>query len=90
MQKIPKWWIWVYWICLTAWSLKGLLTSQYGDTKEETIVYGERQAINVFLESHYGYRYTDLPVVAIVLLAFPLFFAFAFACAISKLNLQKR
>ncbi|KAK2649788.1 hypothetical protein Ddye_017277 [Dipteronia dyeriana] len=88
--KIPKWWIWVYWICPTAWSLKGLLTSQYGDIKEETIVYGERQAINVFLESHYGYRYTDLPVVAIVLLAFPLFFAFAFACATSKLNFQKR
>ncbi|KAL5863124.1 hypothetical protein ACOSQ3_000638 [Xanthoceras sorbifolium] len=90
--KIPKWWIWVYWICPTSWSLKDLLTSQYGDVKEETIVYGERQALNVFLESHYGYRYNDLPVVTIVLLAFPLFFAFAFAFAyaISKLNFQQR
>ncbi|GAY35559.1 hypothetical protein CUMW_017020, partial [Citrus unshiu] len=24
--KIPKWWIWCYWICPTSWSLNGLLT----------------------------------------------------------------
>ncbi|TXG49217.1 hypothetical protein EZV62_025092 [Acer yangbiense] len=88
--KIPKWWIWAYWICPTAWSLKGFITSQYGDIEEEIIVHGEPKAFSVFLESHYGYRYNDLPVVAIVLLAFPFFFAAAFAYAISKLNFQKR
>ncbi|TXG49278.1 hypothetical protein EZV62_025153 [Acer yangbiense] len=88
--KIPKWWIWAYWICPTAWSLNGFITSQYGDIKKEIIVHGEPTAISVFLESNYGYQYKDLPVVATVLLAFPLFFAAAFAYAISKLNFQKR
>ncbi|KAK0592585.1 hypothetical protein LWI29_021728 [Acer saccharum] len=88
--KIPKWWIWAYWICPTAWSLNGFITSQYGDIKKEIIVHGEPIAISVFLESNYGYQYKDLPVVATVLLAFPLFFAAAFAYAISKLNFQKR
>ena len=90
MQKIPKWWIWAYWICPTAWSLNGFITSQYGDIKKEIIVHGEPIAISVFLESNYGYQYKDLPVVATVLLAFPFFFAAAFAYAISKLNFQKR
>ncbi|TXG49276.1 hypothetical protein EZV62_025151 [Acer yangbiense] len=88
--KIPKWWIWAYWICPTAWSLNGFITSQYGDIKKEIIVHGEPIAISVFLESNYGYQYKDLPVVATVLLAFPFFFAAAFAYAISKLNFQKR
>lgn len=90
MQKIPKWWIWAYWISPTAWSLNGFITSQYGDIKKEIIVHGEPIAIGVFLESNYGYQYKYLPVVATVLLAFPFFFAAAFAYAISKLNFQKR
>ncbi|KAI9156674.1 hypothetical protein LWI28_010400 [Acer negundo] len=88
--KIPKWWIWAYWICPPAWSLNCFITSQYGDIKKEITVHGEPIAISVFLESNYGYQYKDLPVVATVLLAFPFFFAAAFAYAISKLNFQKR
>ncbi|KAI9156895.1 hypothetical protein LWI28_013751 [Acer negundo] len=88
--KIPKWWIWAYWICPTAWSLNGFITSQYGDIKKEITVHGEPIAISLFLESNYGYQYKDLPIVVTVLLAFPFFFAAAFAYAISKLNFQKR
>ncbi|ERN15919.1 hypothetical protein AMTR_s00039p00224920 [Amborella trichopoda] len=30
--QIPKWWVWCNWICPTAWTLNGFLTSQYGET----------------------------------------------------------
>lgn len=90
MQKIPKWWIWAYWICPTAWSLNGFLASQYGDMEEEVIVDGERKAINAFIQSYFGYYYDHLDYVAIVLFAIPLVTAFAFACAIAKLNFERR
>ena len=90
MQKIPKWWVWAYWICPSAWSLQGFLSSQYGDIKDEITIYGERTAINAFIQTFYGYNYNQLVIVAVVLLAFPLVTAFAFAYAMAKLNFQKR
>ncbi|KAL5582398.1 hypothetical protein UlMin_014840 [Ulmus minor] len=88
--KIPKWWRWAYWICPISWSLKGLFTSQYGDLKNDIMVYGEQKPINVLLEKYYGYSYGDLGIVAAVLLAYPLVFACGFAFATAKLNFQKR
>ncbi|KAJ7970940.1 Pleiotropic drug resistance transporter [Quillaja saponaria] len=88
--KIPKWWVWGYWICPTAWSLKGLFTSQYGDIEKEITVYGEHKAINAFLQSYYGYNHDDLGFVAVILLAYPLVFTSAFAYGIAKLNFQRR
>ncbi|XVF71507.1 hypothetical protein PTKIN_Ptkin12aG0043400 [Pterospermum kingtungense] len=88
--KFPKWWVWGYWICPTSWTLKGLMTSQYGDIEQEIIAFNERKALNAFLESQYGYKHQDLPIIAIVLVAFPIVFASVFACAIAKLNYQRR
>ncbi|KAL9680966.1 hypothetical protein QQ045_012747 [Rhodiola kirilowii] len=34
--RIPKWWIWYYWICPVAWTVYGLIVTQYGDI-EDTI-----------------------------------------------------
>ncbi|KAH7850759.1 hypothetical protein Vadar_002572 [Vaccinium darrowii] len=88
--NVPKWWVWFYRICPTAWSLQGLLTSQYGDIEKEIIVFGEQKAINAFLRSYYGYHHHLLGVVALVLFAFPLAFAAGFAYATAKLNFQRR
>ncbi|GMJ09284.1 polar auxin transport inhibitor sensitive 1, PLEIOTROPIC DRUG RESISTANCE 9 [Hibiscus trionum] len=88
--RFPKWWIWGYWICPTSWSLKGFLTSQYGDIKEEIVAFGERKTLSAFLDSQYGYKYQDLPIIAIVLFAFPLVFALVFTYGIAKLNYQRR
>ncbi|KAK6937217.1 Plant PDR ABC transporter associated, partial [Dillenia turbinata] len=73
--KIPKWWVWLYWICPNAWSLKGLLTSQYGDIKKEINAFGERKAVNEFLRSYFGYNHDQLSLVAVVLFVVPLLFA---------------
>ncbi|PKI41929.1 hypothetical protein CRG98_037679 [Punica granatum] len=88
--NIPKWWVWCYWICPAAWSLRGLLTSQYGDISEEIIVDGELTTIGGYLKSYYGYKYDELGLISAILLAIPLLFAIIFAFCIAKLNFQKR
>lgn len=90
LQKIPKWWNWCYWICPGSWSLRGLLTSQYGDIDKEIVAFGERKAIKTFLGSYFGYHSADTSVVALVLIAFPFVFASIFAYSMAKLNFQRR
>ncbi|KAL3714543.1 hypothetical protein ACJRO7_006458 [Eucalyptus globulus] len=89
-SQIPVWWRWCYWICPVTWSLRGMLSSLYGDIHKEITVYGQQTMISTFLENYYGYRYDQLYIVAIMLLAFPLIFTCIFACAIAKLNFQRR
>ncbi|KAH1088264.1 hypothetical protein AAZX31_07G216300 [Glycine max] len=88
--KIPKWWIWCYWICPTAWSLNGLLTSQYGDIEKEVLVFGERKSVGSFLRDYYGFRHDRLSLVAVVLIVYPIVYASLFAYFIKKMNYQKR
>jgi energy-coupling factor transporter ATP-binding protein EcfA2/ABC-type multidrug transport system permease subunit len=88
--KIPKWWVWCYWICPTAWSLKGLLTSQYGDMEKEILIFGDKKSVGAFLEDYYGFRHDRLSVVAVVLIAYPIIYASLFAYCIGKINYQKR
>ncbi|KAI4363745.1 hypothetical protein MLD38_019921 [Melastoma candidum] len=88
--RIPIWWRWGYWICPTAWSLKGILASQYGDIETVITVNGGSTTISEFLRSYLGYHYDGLGAVAVVLMAFPLAYACIFAIAIMKLNFQNR
>ncbi|KAK1591889.1 hypothetical protein Q3G72_015377 [Acer saccharum] len=88
--KIPKWWIWCYWICPTAWSLNGLLTSQYGDMNKEILIFGEQKTVSSFLQDYYGFHNDHLGIVAAVLIVFPVAFASLFAYCIGKLNFQRR
>ncbi|KAE8661816.1 hypothetical protein F3Y22_tig00113722pilonHSYRG00076 [Hibiscus syriacus] len=39
--KIQKWWLWLYYLMHTSWTLNCLLTSQYGDINDEIVVFGE-------------------------------------------------
>ncbi|XP_004508092.1 pleiotropic drug resistance protein 3-like isoform X2 [Cicer arietinum] len=88
--KIPKWWVWCYWICPTAWSLNGLLTSQYGDMDKEILIFGDKKPVGSFLKDYYGFRHDRLSVVAVVLIAYPIIYASLFAYCIGKINYQKR
>ncbi|KAK7291743.1 hypothetical protein RIF29_07126 [Crotalaria pallida] len=88
--KIPKWWVWCYWITPTAWSLNGLLTSQYGDMDKEILIFGEKKQVDSFLEDYYGFRHDRLSLVAVVLIAYPIVYASLFAYCIGKINFQKR
>ncbi|KAF3342097.1 pleiotropic drug resistance protein 3-like protein [Carex littledalei] len=88
-SQIPGWWIWYYWISPVAWTLYGLVVSQYGDITE-SMEDGTQQAVKDFVESYFGFKHDFLPVVAVVVLGFSVLFSFLFGFAILKLNFQKR
>ncbi|KAM1576824.1 hypothetical protein ACFX15_032561 [Malus domestica] len=88
--QIPKWWIWLYYMTPTSWSMNGLLTSQYGDINKEVIVFGETKTVSAFLEDYFGFHHDQLALVAVVLIAFPIAFASIFAFCIGHLNFQRR
>ncbi|KAM1490305.1 pleiotropic drug resistance protein 3-like [Malus sylvestris] len=88
--QIPKWWIWLYYMTPTSWSMNGLLTSQYGDINKEVIVFGETKTVSAFLKDYFGFHHDQLALVAVVLIAFPIAFASIFAFCIGRLNFQRR
>jgi ABC-type multidrug transport system ATPase subunit len=90
--KIPKWWIWYYWICPVAWTVYGLIVSQYGDIERTILAPGleANPPIKQYINDHFGYDPNFMGPVAAVLVSFSVFFAFIFAYAIKTLNFQLR
>ncbi|KAG5537773.1 hypothetical protein RHGRI_025026 [Rhododendron griersonianum] len=90
--KIPKWWIWYYWICPVAWTVYGLIVTQYGDVEDTIKVPGMTYdpTIKWYVQNHYGYESDFIGPVAGVLVAFAAFFAFMYAYCIKTLNFQMR
>ncbi|KAI0493371.1 hypothetical protein KFK09_023487 [Dendrobium nobile] len=75
-QRIPTWWKWLYYICPTAWSLNGLLTSQYGDLTNEMMAFGKTTTVDAFLRDYYGFDQDQLSIVAITMAYLPLVHAY--------------
>ncbi|XP_008791552.1 ABC transporter G family member 42-like [Phoenix dactylifera] len=91
--KIPKWWIWYYWICPLAWTVYGLIVTQYGDLDDPISVPGQvngKTIIKDYVKDHFGYDPDFMGVVATVLVGFSVLFAFLFAYCIKTLNFQQR
>lgn len=91
-QQIPKWWIWYYWICPVAWTVYGLIVSQYGDVEDTIKVPGidPDPSIKWYVENHFGYDLNFMGPVAVVLIGFTVFFASLFAFCIKTMNFQQR
>lgn len=87
---IPKWWLWLYYICPTSWTLNGLLSSQYGDIQQGITVFGKPTTVAAFIEDYFGFHHDQLGKVAVVLILFPFMFGSLFAYFIGKLNFQRR
>ncbi|XP_015580484.2 pleiotropic drug resistance protein 1 isoform X2 [Ricinus communis] len=85
--RMPVWWRWYYWACPVAWTLNGLVTSQYGDLKH-TLETGE--TVEYFVRNYFGFRHDLLGAVAVIVLGFAVLFAFIFAVSIKMINFQKR
>ncbi|XP_057977096.1 ABC transporter G family member 42-like isoform X2 [Malania oleifera] len=90
--RIPKWWTWYYWVCPLAWTVYGLIVSQYGDLKDTIKVPGVEPdpSIKWYVENHFGYNLNFMGPVAGVLVGFTVVFALIFAFCIMKLNFQRR
>ncbi|KAG6571198.1 Pleiotropic drug resistance protein 1, partial [Cucurbita argyrosperma subsp. sororia] len=85
--KIPIWWRWYYWICPVAWTLYGLVTSQFGDIEDRM---DSNQTVAEFVRSYFGYKYDFLGIVAAVHVGFTVLFGFIFAFSIKVFNFQNR
>ncbi|KAB5574280.1 hypothetical protein DKX38_001474 [Salix brachista] len=90
--RIPKWWVWYYWICPVAWTVYGLIVSQYGDVMGTIDVPGRPKQVIIkdYIQEYYGYNPDFMGQVAAVLISFTVFFALLFAFCIRTLNFQTR
>ncbi|KAG8379880.1 hypothetical protein BUALT_Bualt07G0135300 [Buddleja alternifolia] len=85
--RTPVWWRWYHWANPVAWTLYGLVASQYGDVKDRLET---NQTVQDFLRSYFGFRHDFIGVVAAVIVGFGVVFAFIFAFSIRAFNFQKR
>ncbi|KAK3043568.1 hypothetical protein RJ639_002147 [Escallonia herrerae] len=89
--QIPIWWRWYYWLSPVAWTLYGLVTSQFGDLDTAVEVPGmPGMTVKKLLKAELGFDYGFLPAVAVAHAVWALLFFFVFAYAIKFLNYQRR
>ncbi|XP_039124352.1 ABC transporter G family member 39-like [Dioscorea cayenensis subsp. rotundata] len=88
LPRIPKWWKWYFWACPIAWTLYGLISSQFGDI--DTPMDDTGKTVKQFVRDYFGYKRSFLGGVAAAEIGFNLLFAFVFALGIRQLNFQKR
>ncbi|XP_059293144.1 pleiotropic drug resistance protein 1 [Lycium ferocissimum] len=86
--RMPIWWRWYYWACPVAWTLYGLVASQFGDIQSK--LSGSDETVEQYLRRYFGFKHDFLGVVAGVLVAYVVVFAFTFAFAIKAFNFQRR
>jgi len=67
--------------------LYGLVASQFGDLQTPLT---NNENVEQFLGRYFGFEHDFLGVVAAVIVAWPVVFAFLFAFAIKAFNFQKR
>ncbi|KAJ0680275.1 putative ABC-type ferric hydroxamate transporter [Helianthus annuus] len=90
--RIPKWWVWYYWLCPIAWSVYGYIVSQYHDAENTIKVPGMSYdpAMNWYIKEYYGFHLDFMGPVALVLVSFCVLFAFIYAFCLRILNFQVR
>ncbi|GAB2269455.1 transcription factor [Dionaea muscipula] len=86
--RIPIWWRWYYYVCPVAWTLYGLVASQFGDL--EDVLIDQKVTVAEFIKSYFDFKHDFLGVVAAVLVCFAVLFSFIFAFSIKVFNFQKR
>ncbi|RDX74835.1 Pleiotropic drug resistance protein 1 [Mucuna pruriens] len=87
--NIPVWWRWYYWACPVAWTIYGLVASQFGDLTTPMIGEDGRN-VKEFIQHFYGIKHDFLGYCAVVVAGVAVLFAFIFAVAIKTFNFQKR
>ncbi|KAH7652111.1 Monosaccharide-transporting ATPase protein [Dioscorea alata] len=87
-KRIRGWWIWSYWACPLAWSLYGMVASQFGNVND--VLQHSGETVAEFVERYYGFKHDWLGWVAVAHIGFGALFAFIYAFSIKVLNFQKR
>ncbi|XP_044483311.1 pleiotropic drug resistance protein 3-like isoform X2 [Mangifera indica] len=87
---IPKWWVWLYYLIPSSWTLNALITSQYGDISQEINAFGKTTSLSSFIKDYFGFHHDRLAATGVVLLLYPVIFASLFAYLIGRLNFLRR
>ncbi|KAI5408719.1 ABC transporter G family member 31 isoform X2 [Lathyrus oleraceus] len=92
---IPKYWLWFHYLCPVSWTLRGVITSQFGDMQDVIVGPGFKGTVKEYIAASLGYEDTingvsAVGVSAIVLIVFTLFFFATFAVSVRVLNFQSR
>lgn len=92
LQSIPIWWRWFYWTDPVAWTIYGVVASQFGDMGRTVSVSGSSTGIVVkdFLKRNLGYKHDFLGYVVLAHFGYIILFLFLFAYGTKALNFQKR
>ncbi|KAG7997946.1 hypothetical protein I3843_01G233600 [Carya illinoinensis] len=86
-SRIPIWWRWYYWASPPAWTMYGLVASQYGDVED---MLDSGVTVKAFARTYFGYKHDFLAVAAVGVSGFAVLFACVFGLAIMVLNFQRR
>jgi hypothetical protein len=94
-QYIPGYWLWFHYLCPVSWTLRGIITSQFGDVQDIIEGPGFKGTVKQYISVSLGYDDTIYGVSAvwisaIVLVCFVIFFFGSFAISVKVLNFQKR
>ncbi|KAF0930606.1 hypothetical protein E2562_033770 [Oryza meyeriana var. granulata] len=89
-SRIPGWWIWFYYICPVAWTLRGIITSQLGDVDTRIVGPGFDGTVKEFLQQNLGFEQGMTGATVGVLIGFSLFFFSIYAISIKMVNFQRR
>ncbi|MBA0865890.1 hypothetical protein Goshw_016246 [Gossypium schwendimanii] len=83
---------WYYWANPIAWSLYGLVVSQYADDERAVKLSDGVHSMPTrqLLEQVFGYRHDFLVIAALMVAFFVIFFGVIFAFAIKAFNFQRR
>nr|XP_017233841.1 PREDICTED: pleiotropic drug resistance protein 1-like isoform X2 [Daucus carota subsp. sativus] len=85
----PVWWRWYVWLCPVAYTLYGLIASQFGDIDDKTLSDTD-QTVQNFIEDYFGFHHDKVWAVALAVVGFTFLFAFTFAFSIRAFNFQRR
>ncbi|KAL0330265.1 UNVERIFIED_CONTAM: Pleiotropic drug resistance protein 1 [Sesamum radiatum] len=85
--RIPKWWRWYYYLCPIAWTLYGLVASQFGDIQDKL---DTGETVEQFIRSYLGFKHDFVGYVAVIIAGIAVIFGFIFAFSIKVFNFQTR
>ncbi|KAL8037545.1 hypothetical protein ABFX02_11G046400 [Erythranthe guttata] len=91
-KRIPIWWRWYYWANPIAWSLYGLVASQYADVEKLVKLSDGVQLLStrLLVKNVFGFRHDFVGIAGIMVVGFCVLFAVIFAFAIKSFNFQRR
>ncbi|KAL4583820.1 hypothetical protein LXL04_008404 [Taraxacum kok-saghyz] len=81
--RIPKWWVWYYWMCPLAWTA-------YVESTIKVPGMAYDPPINLYIQKYYGYRLDFMGPVIVVLVGFCVLFSGIYVFCLKTLNFQVR